>query len=381
MNPSRADVAPAFSGSYDPADVVFLLKPVRQVEAGPAPLEKEALLQSGRRHYSEMVALETPPDDAYTRIFEDALERHQDRMGREVAELALALDAGIDGPITLASLVRAGVPLGVLLGRSLRTLGRDVVHFGVSIIRDRGIDTVALDAILARRPLGGLVFVDGWTGKGAIAGELETALRRRVPQVAPRLVVLADPCGRAWLSASFEDWLIPSGILGGTVSGLVSRSVLNDEAVKAGDFHATVVQEGLRRADVSVRFADAVHRKALGHLGSATPAAVPAAARAAVRAAAAAAVAGVAELYGIDDRNRIKPGIAEATRAVLRRAPERVLVRDEDDPDLAGIVHLARERGVEITVGPDLLGPYRAATLIRDARRGATGLQKAREKN
>ena len=35
----------------------------------------------------------------------------------------------------------------------------------------------------------------------------------------PRLVVLADPCGRAWLAASAEDWLIPSGILGATVSG------------------------------------------------------------------------------------------------------------------------------------------------------------------
>ena len=371
MSLTRGDAALAFSGSYDPADVVFLLKSVREAEIGLAagtPLEKEALLQSGERHYSEMVARETPPDDAYTRIFDDALERHQDRMGREVAELALALNTCINGPITLASLVRAGVPLGVLLTRSLRTLGRDVAHFGVSIIRDRGIDMVAIDAILARRPPSGLVFVDGWTGKGAIAGELEMDLRRRAPRLAPRLVVLADPCGRAWLSAGFDDWLIPSGILGGTVSGLVSRSVLNDKVVKAGDFHATVMQESLRGADVSGRFADVVHRRALGHLGSATPANTPADARAAVRAAAAAVVDGMARLYGIDDRNRIKPGIAEATRAVLRRAPERVLVRREDDPDLAGIVHLARERGIEIIVSPDLLGPYRAMTLIRDVR-------------
>ncbi|MER8575636.1 cysteine protease StiP domain-containing protein [Mesorhizobium sp. M1409] len=43
-------------------------------------------------------------------------------------------------------------------------------------------------------------------------------------------MVLSDPCGRAWLAASAEDWLIPSGILGSTVFGLISRSILNEDA-------------------------------------------------------------------------------------------------------------------------------------------------------
>lgn len=136
-------------------------------------------------------------------------------------------ERGILGPsIVLVSFVRAGLPLGVLLRRALLDMGRDAHHYGISIIRDRGIDKVALEAIIEEHGAENIVFVDGWTGKGAISSEIQRSLNgdSRFPQN-PRLVVLADPCGRAWLSASAEDWVIPSGILGATVSGLVSRSI------------------------------------------------------------------------------------------------------------------------------------------------------------
>jgi hypothetical protein len=69
--------------------------------------------------------------------------------------------------------------------------------------------------------------------------------------------------------------------------------------------------------------------------------------------------------FGVRDRNRIKPGIAEATRAVLRRVPERLLVRDPDDPDVRHLVHLALERALAV----DLLPPessFRAVSIIRE---------------
>ncbi len=253
--PTDAD---AFAGSYDPADVTFLLK---RVEIAPtAVADKEAAIQSGRRHYSEMVGHEAPPSPAYEALFESALAANGARMGREVAALALALDAALPAQATLASLVRAGVPLGVLLARALRQIrgaSADVAHFGVSIIRDRGLDEVAMDRVVSGRDPSGVVFVDGWTGKGAISGELERSLAGR-PSLAPRLVVLADPCGRAWLAASGDDWLIPSGILGATVSGLVSRTVLNADVVGPGDFHACVAYGHLRPHDRSRAFVDAI---------------------------------------------------------------------------------------------------------------------------
>ncbi len=56
-----------------------------------------------------------------------------------------------------------------------------------------------------------------------------------------------------------------------------------------------------------------------------------------------------ADEFKVDSVNRIKPGIAEATRAVLRRVPDHVFVRSIDDPDVALLVGLAREKGIVVT--------------------------------
>ena len=48
-----------FSGSYLPEDVTFLLKPVH-LESTDL-VEKEQLIQSGQRHYSEMITREKLP--------------------------------------------------------------------------------------------------------------------------------------------------------------------------------------------------------------------------------------------------------------------------------------------------------------------------------
>lgn len=352
-----------FPGSFAAGDIEFLLTPLA-IDETPVE-EKERAIQSGARHYSEMIGREGPPSPEYRALYDDALARHAPRAAREIAGLAKGLAAAVDGPITLMSLVRAGAPLGVLLKRSLECLGRDVAHAGISIIRDRGIDETALAHVAARRPGAGAVFVDGWTGKGAIAGELERALAGR-SDYAPRLVTLADPCGRAWLSASGEDWLIPSGILGATVSGLVSRTILN-EAIGPGDFHGCMVWDHLAPHDVTREHVDTIWRLARPALADSTlaPIAPEDPDRARRQAASRAVVEGLAARFGVDNRNRIKPGIAEATRAVLRRVPERVFVASRTDPDCAALVHLAREREVPLEEAGAAIAPYRAVTLIR----------------
>ena len=157
--------------------------------------EKERLIQTNQKHYSEMIGLEQAPSDVHQRLYARALLQNGARMASEVQSLALALNAACTGPgIALVSFVRAGLPLGVLLRRALVEMGRDARHYGISIIRDRGIDTVALEAIIRLHGAENIVFVDGWTGKGAISGELARTLAddTRFP-AGPRLVVLADP--------------------------------------------------------------------------------------------------------------------------------------------------------------------------------------------
>lgn len=68
--------------------------------------------------------------------------------------------------------------------------------------------------------------------------------------------------------------------------------------------------------------------------------------------------------YGVLDENRVKPGIGEATRVLLRRIPDLLLLRDEYDAATEHLKVLAREKQVLITYVPDLR--YRAVSLIKE---------------
>ncbi|HBR7362890.1 TPA: cysteine protease StiP family protein [Klebsiella pneumoniae] len=353
-----------FSGSYKPDDVHFLLKPI-VMEMTPVDL-KEELIQSGKMHYSDMLSQEPEPTRWHLDLFTRALDSGAARLAREVSYLAreLARRAG-DDPIVLVSLVRAGVPLGVMLHQALRAMGKQSFHYGISIIRDRGIDVTALDFIESRHGTGGIVFVDGWTGKGAITGELSRTLKDRpgYPEQ-PRLVVLADPCGCAWLAASDDDWLIPFGIMGAPVSGLISRSVWAEEGL-----HGCVVCDHLQSFECSQMLVDTVAHFREQLDGKPLPASGWDAGKNAARwQLSRKVIQSLAERYEVDSINRIKPGIAEATRAVLRRVPDHVFVRQMDDPDVSLLVGLAKEKGIQVTEAGDTLGQYRAVTIIKKVR-------------
>ena len=352
-----------FSGSYAPEDVTFLLKPAEVALTDVA--QKEALIQSGARHYSEMLSEERLPDARYFELYRAALARNGGRLRADVDTLADAIAArpATARSCTLISLARAGTPIGVLLRRALVRRGIDTAHYSISIIRGRGIDRVALAHIAAARGTADAVFVDGWTGKGAITAQLHASLGDGSTGFAPFLAVIADPAGCASLAATAQDYLIPSGILGGIVSGLVSRSVLSDALVGAGEFHACRILAEHAAADQSRAFIDAVEAARLPD-GAPHPG-WSAAQAPADNAACTALVEGVMAEFAVTNLNRIKPGIAEATRAVLRRVPQAVFVADRTDPEVAHLLHLAAQ--VDVSVLERELGNYRAVTLIAKA--------------
>lgn len=359
MTVSDPQVSHGLHGSYPASDVTFLLC---LTDMAPTPVEeKERLIQSGQRHYSEMISTESAPSTEHQQLFEQALADGLPRLAKEVQALALALkQRRPNRPIVLVSFVRAGVPLGVLLVRALRDLGVESTHYGISIIRDKGIDQAAVDWIEQRHAFADIVWVDGWVGKGAIHTQLKTSLGTRYPDTDIPFAVLADPTGKAWLSASGDDWLIPFGILGATVSGLISRSILTQD----GGWHACVNYQHLAEHDVSNRFIEVVdsYRRDL----PATDAAVwPAVQRESLKALSQASIQRLVDTYQINNLNRLKPGIAEATRAVMRRVPEHILVQRLDDPNISLLRHLAESRGISLQAVGAELEPYRAITIIK----------------
>lgn len=359
----------SFCGSYRQDDVEFLLKRLAQqpfVEIA----HKERLIQSGERHYSEMLSPEALPSARYLQVFNDAFAANREQMARDCLALAALIAARRTGPVTLVSLVRAGTPVGVILKHLLqRVIGREAVHYSISIIRDRGIDQVALQHILDRgHAPESVVFIDGWTGKGVISRVLEQAVtdfnRRHGVAIDSGLYVLSDLAGTAACAASASDYLIPSSILNATVSGLVSRSVLND-AIGAADFHGCVYYDEFEAHDQSRAFADGLIADGVRLAerdGIPDPAPID---RAQVAAISAEFLAATMAQHGIDDVNLVKPGIGEATRVLLRRVPRLLILRDPEAIDVAHLKLLAAEKSVALVVDPDL--PYQAVSLIRSA--------------
>ena len=361
-----------FHGSYRPQDVEFLLKPLALAQAQTENVaDKERLIQSGARHYSEMLTPESLPSPAYRALFARAHALNRERMARDCLVLA-SLVARHHGPApVLVSLARAGTPVGAIVAHLLRAcLGAaaaPVAHYSVSIVRDRGIDTNALDHILAQRHAPeSLAFVDGWTGKGVISRELERFVQAynhsRQVQIESGLYVLSDLAGSARCAASGDDYLIPSSILNATISGLVSRSILNS-AIGPQDFHGCVWFGEFAEADLSCWFVDDIVSAALAIFEVEGMPAPAAANRAALAAQSQDFMASELARQGIQDANLIKPGIGEATRVLLRRLPRQLLVRDPEAENVQHLLVLAHEKSVPVQVRPDL--PYHAVSIIR----------------
>lgn len=368
--PDPKRVHDMFSGSYDLDDVVFLLKPVR---LEPTPLEeKERLIQSGQRHYSEMIGAESLPSPKYLKVFHESLALVRERFARHLLRLARFIADARPREITLVSLARAGTPVGVILGRILRgAFGRQARHYSLSIIRDRGIDENALRFVLENHPAPSVVFVDGWTGKGVIARELQQAIasfnETHHEALDPGLYAVADLSGTAACAATSEDYLIPSAVLGAAISGLVSRSILNGEVVGPGDFHACVFHEEQREADLSRWFVDELSEEALrlhAEKGVAVEPGVTPDERLRLRARSTSFLQDVMTQFKIRNVNFVKPGVGEATRVLLRRVPDLLLLRDPGLPDVRHLRLLAQEKNVPIRVDPTL--PYLATALIKE---------------
>lgn len=358
-----------FSGSYHRDDVEFLLKPI-SVEPIADVAQKERLIQSGVRHYSEMLSPEALPSSLYLNVFQEACTANRERMARDCLALAALISERRPEAITLVSLARAGTPVGVIVKHLLaKVFNRTVSHFSVSIIRDRGIDEVALNHILARgHSPESIVFVDGWTGKGVISRELEQAINRfnqhHNVSLDSGLYVLSDLAGTAACAASCEDYLIPSSILNATVSGLVSRSVLN-ESIGEHDFHGCVYYKEFEPYDQSRPFSESLIHYGLDLVKRYGVPKAQAINRAEAARISSEYIHEAMALHGIRDVNMIKPGIGEATRVLLRRSPRLLIVRNPNAEQVAHLKILAKEKAVPLVVDECL--PYQAVSLIKRA--------------
>jgi hypothetical protein len=354
-------------GSYDEDDCLFLLQ---EINAEYQTIEnKERLIQSGEMHYSETISKEFAPSDQYTELFLAMTEKYKTTLASQIMRLATIVakkkpDNGRAGqePIVILSLARAGTPIGVLLKEALSLLEIESVHYSISIIRDIGIDTVALDYITKYFVDDSICFVDGWTAKGVIGKELRDSVEKynadRDTTISPDLFVVSDIGGTADYSATYSDYAIPSALMNSTVSGLVSRTIKNSQT--EGGFHGCVRYAHLESIDRSKWFIDQI----CGEMSADDISEEVSFSPSQIKEKASIFMKKVSDQYGVSDINRIKPGIAEATRVMLRRVPDTLIVKDIGSDDTAHLVQLAREKDISIVIDIDM--PFGACALIKD---------------
>jgi hypothetical protein len=350
---------PAKMGSYSVDDVLFLLKDLSDIELEDSTVNREMRVQSGQ-HYSESLPIEYQPPKEYVDLFWSTANDYKSKVALCVGIVSEQIYRNKGNQAILVSLARAGTPVGILVKRYIKfRYGISLPHYSVSIIRDRGIDENALHYILRKHPEGNLQFVDGWTGKGAISLELTKACQEFDKnyhiKLDDQLAVIADPGHCTTLFGTREDFLIPSACLNSTVSGLVSRTVLNAAYIGKNDFHGAKYYRDLLPSDVSNQYIDLI----AGEFSAISKKAEEIALQR-VQEEINAEFVGMRDVktiqaeFEIGSTNYIKPGVGETTRVLLRRFPWKILMRDLSSPYVRHILMLAEEKGIEVVAYPGM---------------------------
>ncbi len=358
--------------SYSKEDITFLLKDVTDAFSESTLEEREQAVQAGA-HYAERLPIEYVPSQEYTDLYHATVEKTKSYLSFLVGLVArrIHMNAETDD-IVLVSLARAGSPIGILIRRyAQQVLGMEWPHYSVSILRDKGIDEKAMEAIRKKHPESRIQFIDGWTGKGAIQKELTKSVEalnsKNGWNLEDDMAVLADPGACAVLFGTREDFLIPSACLNATVSGLVSRTILNDKYVGDDDFHGAKFYAELLQDDLSNDFIDHVTAEFKTTADEVKKAAESSDVIAERTWQGMREVEEIGDkMYSEQDYHLVKPGVGETTRVLLRRSPWKVYVRKLDNPDVQHILILAKEKDVPVEEVPTLF--YQAIGLIKSGK-------------
>lgn len=357
--------SPLPMGSYK-EDCIFLLKNINGLLEEQSHLVREYAIQTGT-HYSEMLPIEYMPTKEYMTLYKETLEETAEEIAFYTGVVAELIYRKKGKDAIIVSLARAGTPIGVLIKRYLANKYQvNLPHYSISIIRDKGIDENALLYILKTHPHGKLQFVDGWTGKGVIGQTLTKACKAFKEKydvtLDDTLAVLCDPGECTSIYGTRADFLVPSACLNATVSGLMSRTFLREDLIGNYEFHGAKFYKEWEHVDVSNHFIDTIAacfnkltikeedlmNKEMGAFTAAQ------------------SVENIRHYFDISTINRVKPGVGETTRVLLRRVPWKILVKDKKDKNLKHILLLAEDRGVPVEIYKEMC--YSCCGLIKDVR-------------
>ena len=220
-------------------------------------------------------------------------------------------------------------------------------HYSISIIIGKGIDVNAINKILERHGSNvTLVFIDGWTGKGTISSELQKSLKDYNQYINYKFLVLSDIAGVADVSATREDYIIPSSLLNSTISGLISRTLINTDSKK---YHGAKYFQNHSSKDRSLEYVNQIDnyiqrnnlQNNISNVFYFDPQKKYAAEQMVIE---------IQDKYDISSKSLLKPGIGETTRVLIRRNPAFVIINENYKHSLQHILFLCEIKNVKIFI-------------------------------
>lgn len=335
--------------SYNNNDVTMLIKDISGLVSPVTVAEKDEMVRNGAFERSIMIK-EYPMSQEYEDCIMSTMDDYTYTTACCVASVAEQIYEAKNKRPVLVSIIRAGIPIAILIKRYLKLVyGIDVPHYAISLVK--GLDPNAMKYILEHHDAEQIQFVDGWTGKGTVTNELVDSAKN-YPGVEASLAVLSDVTGLAKYAGIREDVAIPSAPMNACATGLVSITVFNNDYVGENDFHGAMYLDYLEEHDHSVEFLEKVekHFKYISlddRFSKSNPEIYLECPK-------------VAEELGVNMK-QLNPGINEAARAILRRNLKELLVVSKKDKEVQVLIALCNIKGVPVREYP--LTHYKAISI------------------
>lgn len=347
-------------GSYK-KDCIFLLKDLTGVLKEISIEEKENLIEEGVS-YSNFISKEERPSKEIENLFLKIVNEKASEIAEYISILAKKIYSKKSNGLILVSLARAGTPYGILIKRYLKfKYNINIKHYSISIIRGKGIDFNALKYILDKNEDAKIQFIDGWTGKGSIINELNKSINefnyKYGYNIDSSLAVVADPAKLCDIYGTREDICVPNSILNSTVSGLISRTILNGDYIGERDFHGAINIGYLKDQDYSEYYVNEIEKYFKKDINIEQGEKVNIKYSKEI-------LEKIKEEYNVKDINKVKLSIGEASRVLLRRKARVLLLKDKEDKEVQQLLTLAREKNIPIEICKR--GDYKAIAIIAE---------------
>lgn len=334
--------------TYKKEDVEILLDDLTGKIKELTSEEKSEMINKGINPNTLLIK-EYNMNEEYLKLCKNLGKKYIKQTAIAVGNLAEQLYKYKSKNIVLVSIVRSGIPIGILIKRYLQNkYKKHFYHYAISI-KD-GIDKNAMNYILCKHNIEDLQFVDSWTGKGTVTNTIINSAKQ-FDGLDSSLAVLSDCLNITKYCGIREDIAIMQAPINACITGLVSMPIIHRDNKK---FDAGIYLGYLEKIDMSQEYIDLVEKEfdyncnADDYMENLT---------------AHEEVSKIANKYNVDI-SKINPGINEAARAILRRKVSILFVQDKEDIQVREIIELANLKNIKIEEYN--FKYYKAATISED---------------